>query len=50
VPATKSRLPVSLAFYCAFNNKYKAFEFDNYLKAGAGRVFIKKTHLMNTNR
>ncbi len=37
VPATKSRLPVSLAFYCAFNNKFKAFEFENYLKAGADR-------------
>ncbi len=42
VPATKLRLPVSLIFYCAFINKYKAFEFENYLKTGSGRTFIKK--------
>jgi len=42
VPATKSRLPVKLVFYCAFVNKYKAFDFENYLKAGSGRIFIKK--------
>jgi len=29
VPATKSRLPVELVFYCAFSNKCKALEFEN---------------------
>ena len=42
VPATKLRLPVSLVFYSAFNNKYKAFEFEKYLKSGSGRVFVQK--------
>ena len=42
VPATKSRLPVELIFYCAFKDKYKAFEFEKYLKSGSGRAFMKK--------
>jgi putative endonuclease len=42
VNATKQRLPVSLIFYSSFNNKYKAFDFEKYLKTGSGRVFIKK--------
>ncbi len=42
VPATKTRLPVSLIFYSAFNNKYKAFEFEKYLKTGSGRTFINR--------
>ena len=45
VPATKSRLPVELEFYMATPDKYKAFEFEKYLKSGSGRAFIKK-HLM----
>ena len=42
VPATKDRLPVTLEFYFAIKNKYKAFEFEKYLKSGSGRAFIKK--------
>jgi putative endonuclease len=42
VPATRFKLPVILVFYCAFNNKYKAYEFEKYLKAGSGRAFTKK--------
>ena len=42
VPATKPGLPVELIFYCAFKNKYKAFEFEKYLKSGSGRTFMKK--------
>jgi putative endonuclease len=42
VPATKNRLPVILNFYIAVNDKYKAFEFEKYLKTGSGRTFIKK--------
>ena len=42
VPATKLRLPVGLEFYCAFKDKYKAFEFEKYLKSGSGRALIQK--------
>lgn len=42
VPATESRLPVCLAFYLAIADKYKAFEFEKYLKTGSGRAFVKK--------
>jgi len=42
VPATKPRLPVILVFYCAFRDKYKAFEFEKYLKSGSGRAFMQK--------
>lgn len=45
VPATKNRLPVKLEFYIAITDKYKAFEFEKYLKSGSGRAFIKK-HLI----
>ena len=40
VPATKSRTPVVLVFYCVFQNKYKAREFGKYLKSGSGRAFM----------
>ena len=42
VPATKERRPIELKNYIAFNDKYKAFEFEKYLKSGSGRAFIKK--------
>ncbi|HJW18038.1 MAG TPA: GIY-YIG nuclease family protein, partial [Flavisolibacter sp.] len=42
VPATSSRLPVEIIFYCAFQDKYKAFAFEKYLKSGSGRAFMKK--------
>ena len=42
VPATKNRLPLELEFYVAISDKYKAFEFEKYLKSGSGRAFIKK--------
>ena len=42
VPATANRLPIELDFYFAIKNKYKAFEFEKYLKSGSGRAFIKK--------
>lgn len=45
VPATAERLPVKLDFYFATQDKYKAFEFEKYLKSGSGRAFIKK-HLL----
>ncbi|MBI5045848.1 MAG: GIY-YIG nuclease family protein [Candidatus Niyogibacteria bacterium] len=45
VPATLNRLPMELDFYFAINNKYKAFEFEKYLKSGSGRAFINR-HLL----
>lgn len=42
VEATKDRLPVILKTYIAFDDKYKAFEFEKYLKSGSGRAFTKK--------
>ena len=45
VPATANRLPIELEFYFAISDKYKAFEFEKYLKSGSGRAFINK-HLL----
>jgi putative endonuclease len=42
VLSTKSRLPVTLITYIAFTDKYKAFEFEKYLKTGSGRAFLNK--------
>ena len=42
VPSTKMRLPIKLVSYFAFNNKYRAFDFEGYLKSGSGRAFLKK--------
>ena len=42
VLATAKRLPVKIDFYLAINDKYKAFEFEKYLKSGSGRAFINK--------
>ena len=42
VPATKERLPVELVTYIVFTDKYKAFEFEKYLKGGSGRAFLNK--------
>ena len=48
VPATKSRLPVELISYFAFQNKYMAFNFERYLKSGSGRAWLKK-HIFSAN-
>ncbi|MBO9203497.1 MULTISPECIES: GIY-YIG nuclease family protein [Niastella] len=45
VPATQALLPVELIFYYAFKDKYKAFEFEKYLKTGSGRAFMQKRFL-----
>lgn len=42
VPATRNKLPVELTNYISFQNKYKAYEFEKYLKSGSGRAFTKK--------
>ena len=42
IAATKNRLPVNLIAYFAIKDKEKAFEFEQYLKTGVGRVFLHK--------
>ena len=42
VTFTKDKLPVKLVTYIAFGDKYKAFDFEKYLKSGSGRAFTKK--------
>jgi putative endonuclease len=39
---TSSRLPVEIASQSIFFDKYKAYEFEKYLKSGSGRAFAKK--------
>lgn len=45
VDSTKNYLPVELVYYCAFQNKDKAFAFEKYLKSGSGIAFRNK-HLL----
>ena len=40
--STKDKLPFELEIYVAFNDKYKAFAFEKYLKSGSGRAFAKR--------
>ncbi|PIV31801.1 hypothetical protein COS33_01310 [Candidatus Wolfebacteria bacterium CG02_land_8_20_14_3_00_37_12] len=42
VLATENRRPVKLITHIVFSDKYKAFEFEKYLKSGSGRAFLKK--------
>lgn len=49
VPATASRLPVELEFYFAVDDKYKAFEFEKYLKSGSGRACYKQASVKIKN-
>lgn len=39
---TKDKLPVKLITYTAFSDKYKAYEFEKYLKSGSGIAFRNK--------
>jgi putative endonuclease len=39
---TKARLPITLITYLAFSDKYKAFDFERYLKSGSGKAFSQK--------
>ena len=39
---TQDKLPVKLITYIAFTDKYKAFEFEKYLKSGSGIAFRNK--------
>ncbi|MCF8230236.1 MAG: GIY-YIG nuclease family protein [Bacteroidales bacterium] len=42
---TKTRLPITLVSYTFFDDKYKAFNYERYLKSGSGRAFMKR-HLL----
>lgn len=42
---TSTRLPVKLKTYIAFTDKYKAYEFEKYLKSGSGKAFSNKRFL-----
>ncbi|MFC0876430.1 GIY-YIG nuclease family protein [Saccharicrinis sp. FJH2] len=42
VISTKYRLPVEIITYIVFSNKYKAYDFEKYLKTGSGRAFVNK--------
>ncbi len=37
--STKQHLPAKLHWYCCFNNKIKALQFEKYLKSGSGTAF-----------
>ena len=39
---TKDKLPVRLITYFAFEEKYKAFQFEKYLKSGSDIAFRNK--------
>lgn len=45
VSYTKSRLPIELATYICFTDKYKAYDFEKYLKSGSGKTFSNKRFL-----
>ena len=42
---TSKRLPVELITYIVFNDKYKAYHFEKYLKSGSGKAFANKRFL-----
>lgn len=39
---TSTRKPLELITYVAFTDKYKAYNFEKYLKSGSGRAFANK--------
>ncbi len=45
VESTKDNLPVTLIHYSVFFEQSKAYAFEQYLKSGSGRAFLKK-HLI----
>lgn len=42
VQYTSTRLPIETIHQSVFFDKYKAYEFEKYLKSGSGRAFAKK--------
>lgn len=39
---TKGHLPWKLVWYCAFEKKQKAKDFELYIKSGSGKAFVYK--------
>ena len=39
---TANRLPFELETFVTFTNKYKAYNFERYLKTGSGIAFMRK--------
>ncbi len=39
---TKEHKPWELMFYCGFQDKLKAMNFEKYLKSHSGRIFLQK--------
>ncbi len=39
---TAAHKPWELVWYCSFNDKMKAVEFEQYLKSHSGRAFMQK--------
>ena len=39
---TSRRLPFQLITYIVFTDKYKAYDFEKYLKSGSGKAFTFK--------
>jgi putative endonuclease len=42
IVATKEKLPVEIITYIVFTDRYKAYNFEKYLKQGSGRAFSKR--------
>jgi putative endonuclease len=42
VKSTKDKLPCELITYIAFSDRYKAYNFEKYLKSGSGIAFRNK--------
>jgi len=42
---SKTKIPYSLIWFCAFQNKTRALTFEKYLKHGSGHAFARK-HLI----
>ncbi|MEQ9311938.1 MAG: GIY-YIG nuclease family protein [Cytophagales bacterium] len=42
VKSTSYRTPVKLITHIVFEDKYKAYFFEKYLKSGSGRAFLNK--------
>jgi predicted GIY-YIG superfamily endonuclease len=45
VKYTSTRLPFELITYITFTDKYKAYQFEKYLKSGSGKAFSNKRFL-----
>lgn len=39
---SSTKAPFELIWYCAFNNKKKALDFEKYIKSGSGFAFANK--------